>query len=439
LSRSLADTGIAPDAALKSLLGLAVTGEASDRIAAARTLEFVLDTDPTVRDRVPPPLAKHATLMIQLADTGSILPEKIIEAGDGLIRDLSPDIDKNQPDPGLILLASGQTDAAVQTDGQEDVESEAAPEVVSDTALRQFRPDGRLRPGPNETEEVAIAHEENVDRIGDESTTTDQPRRSGGFRETLNEAAEPAITREDNIDRDTDESKSPARRRRSGRFREGLDSTEVSARDRDNVIHPKPAGDEVFIDDDELSPGFTDDELLTEEEMGQLGIAPNRPHRTEKGPDSRILAEMSPKELEDFRDMLDESIEENTEKFRDKIDEVLALQRRELPIRQDLDKIGEKLDRHFGKGIAEAITKRVLNGALTLNDLLFILETVPDLIKFEVRTNDLKIAQGKTMKIRKGEGKEIGADELMEKLKDRWIRKREVEAELENRKSEEHR
>jgi hypothetical protein len=148
---------------------------------------------------------------------------------------------------------------------------------------------------------------------------------------------------------------------------------------------------------------------------------------------------MSPKELEDFRDMLDESIEENTEKFRDKIDEVLALQRRELPIRQDLDKIGEKLDRHFGKGIAEAITKRVLNGALTLNDLLFILETVPDLIKFEVRTNDLKIAQGKTMKIRKGEGKEIGADELMEKLKDRWIRKREVEAELENRKSEEHR
>ena len=110
----VSDTGIAPDAALKTLLGLAVTGEAAGRIAAVQTLEFVFDTDPTARGKVPPELADFAELMIQLADTDAIPPEQIIEAADGLIRGLSPGAKEDRPDPGLLLLAEAQNNAGMK-------------------------------------------------------------------------------------------------------------------------------------------------------------------------------------------------------------------------------------------------------------------------------------------------------------------------------------
>ena len=88
ISGYVADTGIAPDAALKTLLGLTATGDASNRIAAARELFAVFDTDPTARDKVPPGLAAHAETLVQLANTESMRPDEVVNAAEALFKTL---------------------------------------------------------------------------------------------------------------------------------------------------------------------------------------------------------------------------------------------------------------------------------------------------------------------------------------------------------------
>jgi hypothetical protein len=94
--------------------------------------------------------------MVQLDDTGSIMPEKIIEAGDGLIRDLSPGIGQDQPDPGLTLLAKAQTDDAVPADGQPATQDGSA---GGSNGNVQFGVDGLIVREVNETERVSNAPE----------------------------------------------------------------------------------------------------------------------------------------------------------------------------------------------------------------------------------------------------------------------------------------
>jgi hypothetical protein len=389
----VADTGIAPNAALKTLLGLAATGEASDRIAAARALEFVLDTDPTVWDRVPPPLAKHATLMVQLADTSSIPHDKIIEAGDRLIRDLSPGIEKDQPDPGLTLLASGQTDAATQIDGQSGAsgEGEAVP--------RQFRPDGRLIGPSNEAAEAARKRERNIDRGGDNIASLDQPRLSGSVREAL-------------------------------------DSAEVSARDRDHAIRPKPVSEDVFMDDDELSPDFTDDELLTEEELEQFELPPID---FIDGPDSDPSRSQFGKLP--FSDMTTEDLKErfaaataglqNQARELDKLNrKKMSAQAKEEPTRREIKKLEKELKVKIGAaGVAslvDFVSKRVLAPTVFVDLAKAILGEVEISSKEKV----LDAAFGKTKKV---EAKEK-AQRINVMI---WLtEQRNIEAELKKRENE---
>ena len=117
ISGYVADTGIAPDAALKTLLGLTATGDASNRIAAARELFAVFDTDPTARDKVPPGLAAHAETLVDLADTYEPAPDEAIKrlaTADAFFGDSAPGADRpNPPCP----LATRQREKHRRADG----------------------------------------------------------------------------------------------------------------------------------------------------------------------------------------------------------------------------------------------------------------------------------------------------------------------------------
>ena len=77
---------------------------------------------------MPPELAEFAEFIRSLADTDAIPPDDIIKVGDGFIRDLSPGAQKDQPNPGLVLLANTQTDAGVRTDAQSVSDAEEQPD-----------------------------------------------------------------------------------------------------------------------------------------------------------------------------------------------------------------------------------------------------------------------------------------------------------------------
>ncbi|MDA1326496.1 MAG: RelA/SpoT domain-containing protein [Proteobacteria bacterium] len=132
----MAETGVAPQPALKTLLGLAVTGEPTGRIAAARALSNIFGIDPTAREKMPPALAAHAETMVQIADMDTIGPEDIVKAADSLFSDKTPGGGPDQPNSALLQLAKAETNAAVQTDAQSDTAAEddaAETEVTEDT------------------------------------------------------------------------------------------------------------------------------------------------------------------------------------------------------------------------------------------------------------------------------------------------------------------
>ena len=112
------DIGIAPDAALKSLLGLTVTGDPATRIAAARAFIDIFLKDPTSRRRVPPALAAYSETMVQLADTDSISPEEIIRTADAVFGESAPGTD--QANPALTLIASTEKNAEQHTGREAD-------------------------------------------------------------------------------------------------------------------------------------------------------------------------------------------------------------------------------------------------------------------------------------------------------------------------------
>jgi hypothetical protein len=118
------DIGIAPDAAIKSLLGLTVAGDAPNRIAAARELTKILLIDVTARDRVPPALAAYAEATVQLADTDAIAPEEVVNAADAMLSKFAEITDSGveYPHSALIQLASAHTKGTVQTDGRFDTQ-----------------------------------------------------------------------------------------------------------------------------------------------------------------------------------------------------------------------------------------------------------------------------------------------------------------------------
>ena len=248
----VADTGIAPDAALKTLPGLTATGDAEGRIAATRELVAVFDTDPTARNKVPPGLAAYAETLVDLADTYELAPDEAVKTADALFGDSTPGADR--PNPALLQLVSAKN-TGVQTDAAPDALPDTAAEddndVPPDAAPQQFRPDGRLGRISNEAAELARILEANKDRGSDESTNPRRSRRSGSFRETLEKA-------------------------------------QISVEDRNNAINPKPVSDDAFIDDDELPPGFTEEELLSNEELDRLNgeqeppkIKPEKPKKPE--------------------------------------------------------------------------------------------------------------------------------------------------------------
>jgi hypothetical protein len=110
----VAETGIAPDAAVNALMGLTVIGEAANRIAAARQLISLFDIDRTVRDRLPNALAGQARLMIRLHDIYGIPPEEAVATPQTLFAHHGLD----DPDPTPVPLAGSDTDAGAQPDGQ---------------------------------------------------------------------------------------------------------------------------------------------------------------------------------------------------------------------------------------------------------------------------------------------------------------------------------
>ena len=129
----VADTGIAPDAALKTLLGLTATGDAEGRIAATRELVAVFDTDPTARNKVPPGLAAYAETLVDLADTYELAPDEAVKTADALFGDSTPGADR--PNPALLQLVSAKN-TGVQPDVQADAADEddaTAPELTEDT------------------------------------------------------------------------------------------------------------------------------------------------------------------------------------------------------------------------------------------------------------------------------------------------------------------
>ena len=150
ISSYVADTGIVPDAALKTLLGLAVTGEPTGRIAAAQALKTVFIFDPTAPDQVPRTLLAHAHIMAQLAETGSIAPEEIIKVADALIGMGAPGAGADQPSPALIQLAKAENNAGAQPStppGAAGANNTALTEIIEDTEVDDdisFDEDGLL-------------------------------------------------------------------------------------------------------------------------------------------------------------------------------------------------------------------------------------------------------------------------------------------------------
>ena len=118
-------TGIAPDVALKSLLGLTATGDPTNRIAATRELVAVFDIDPTARNKVPPGLAAYAETLVDLADTYELAPDEAVKTADAFFGDSAPGADR--PNPALLQLVSAKN-TGVQTDAQPDVQADAADE-----------------------------------------------------------------------------------------------------------------------------------------------------------------------------------------------------------------------------------------------------------------------------------------------------------------------
>ena len=81
----MAQTGIAPDPAIRSLLALTATGAPEDRIAAARALTTVFGTDATARDRVSPGLVTYAETIAQLSDLDVLLPDEVVREAEALL------------------------------------------------------------------------------------------------------------------------------------------------------------------------------------------------------------------------------------------------------------------------------------------------------------------------------------------------------------------
>jgi hypothetical protein len=126
----MTETGIAPDASLNTLLGLAVTGEAEGRIAAARALTDLFEVDPTARDRVPPPLATLAETMAQLAEPNTIPPNDIVNTVDTLFETGTPSLDDDKSNPAVILLAKAQHNASLKMDGESPAEGAEGDEDI---------------------------------------------------------------------------------------------------------------------------------------------------------------------------------------------------------------------------------------------------------------------------------------------------------------------
>jgi len=157
----VADTGITPDAATKTLLAMTVTGDPASRIAAARALTDIFDIDPQARDSVPPPLADLAGLLRRLADTDTIPPEDIVNAADALFRDGAKGT--NQPNPALLQLATAEIDAEDTAGNKDDVffgEDAPFPEDddgAADSLVAEFRSirDGLAEEGNNDSASLA--------------------------------------------------------------------------------------------------------------------------------------------------------------------------------------------------------------------------------------------------------------------------------------------
>jgi hypothetical protein len=116
ISGYVTEIGIIPDAALNTLLGLVATGAAPGRIAAARELITVLDTDPTARDRTPPALADFAETIERLAELDAIPPEVIIKTAEGFLG--GNEVASDQPNHALLHLARAADKSNVPTDEQ---------------------------------------------------------------------------------------------------------------------------------------------------------------------------------------------------------------------------------------------------------------------------------------------------------------------------------
>ena len=142
ISGYVAQTGIAPEAAVTTLLGLTATGDAEGRIAATRELVAVFDTDPTARNKVPPGLAAYAETLVDLADTYELAPDEAIKTADAFFGDSGPGADR--PNPALFQLVSAKN-TGVQTDAQPDAKPNSATRKLvefleRDSAVRETLP-----------------------------------------------------------------------------------------------------------------------------------------------------------------------------------------------------------------------------------------------------------------------------------------------------------
>jgi hypothetical protein len=339
----VAETGIAPEAALNSLLALTATGDPANRIAAARELVAVFKTDPTARDRVPPSLATHAETMAQLADTGSILPEKIIEATNALFGASTPGPAGDQPNAPLIQLAAARTSATVQTDAQPDAQPEAASEkdVPPGVEAKQFRPDGRLRAGQNKTVEAVIEQEGNINRGGDESANTDPRSSARRVRDTLASATVSAVARNDAID-------------------------------------------EKFPDPITSSDGLNKD-----------------PNKSQFG--GGDLREMTTEDLKKRFASATAGLNNQARKLNEFNRSSMSAQDKEDPIREDLEQIREEIGLKIGFAEATSLLNLVKKRVLSVAALRDFVDVIPDLVNFQGRFADLKTAHKKTMEARSPE------------------------------------
>jgi len=194
------DTGIAPDAALDTLLGLTVAGEPDGRIAAARQLSDLLARYPEEWDRVPPAIIELADFIARLAGTDAIPPREIVKAGDAFLRELLPLPADDRPNPGLRLLASvksgGGQPAAGQAGGQTDA---AYPDAAPDHAGTTDESDGDTEDGEDgaDSADVGGEAERQEDKDGTETNRPDGRLTSG-----QDAAGQSAVEREQMLDRE---------------------------------------------------------------------------------------------------------------------------------------------------------------------------------------------------------------------------------------------